>query len=363
MLTEKQMLLLSNLIYRREFTYLKTSKYKEGFTVEQILKEVSNSTQQAMTPEEWDAIYQIANSDPEILNLKITNINYEKETGAGMACFVDEKSGQAYAVYAGTGADEWRDDCVAGAQSDSVQQVKAKKWLDSLPYDNIIVSGHSKGGNKAMYVAVTSDKVSECYAFDGEGFSCEFCEKYKDRIEENKSKIHLIANHRDFVNILLLNIAGDTKYIDNDIGVSNASEYHAPNSLFKYSKDGKIEYSLGDIGEQDPAMQMFHEFTVYLIENATESEKVVALSVLGELTTKFLGGEDAHVREDILDVFGVEGGEVVLRYLTEYLQELRWKNPIKYNIYRGYFKEYIRDGITCGGIILLHYFQEYLEIP
>lgn len=352
-LTEEQLLLLNNLIYRSEFTKMNsdgTPVYKGktvGYILNIIIDANHGNTQETMTPEEWDAIYRLAESDSKILDLKVTEQYYEPETGAKMACFVDvDKNGneQAYAVYAGTGANEWRDDCVAGAMADSPQQEKALKWLEGTPYDNIIVSGHSKGGNKAMYVAITSDKVSECYAFDGEGFSKEFCDKYEDEIKERGNKIHLTANYRDFVNILLINIAGETKYIENSIGVANAGEYHAPNSLFKYDENGNIEYSLGEIGTQDLTMEMFHEFTVYLIENATETEKVLSLSVLGELLTKYLGGNDGVVRDDIIGMFGIEAGEIVIRYLTEYLQELRWKNPVKYYKYREAFKNYVRDG-------------------
>lgn len=107
--------------------------------------------------------------------------------GVKMACFVD-KNGQAYAVFAGTGANEWRDDCVTGTITDSPQQQKALDWFESLPYENVVVTGHSKGGNKAMYVSIVSDKAGECFAFDGEGFSREFCEKYKGQIEEKNRK-------------------------------------------------------------------------------------------------------------------------------------------------------------------------------
>ena len=346
-LTEEELLLLCNLIYRDKFS----EKYKINgnqkiATVRDILNKVEKENidpQQTMTPEEWEAIYEMAKSDPRILNLKVTKQYYGPETGARMACFVDS-DGQAYAVFAGTGENEWRDDCVAGTMSDSPQQEKALEWIEQLPYDNVIVAGHSKGGNKAMYVAVTSDKVSECYAYDGEGFSLEFCYKYFFDILKKKDKIHLTANYRDFVNVLLINIAGDTKYIKNDIGVANAAEYHAPNALFKYDKDGNIKYELGEIGEQDISMQMLHEYTVYLLQNATEAEKIEALSVLGEFATDLLGREEGVVREDIIDMFGVDGVEIVLRYFTKYLQDVKKEDNLKYIIYRKSFDAYIRDG-------------------
>lgn len=37
-------------------------------------------------------------------------------------------------------------------------------------YDSITVTGHSKGGNKAQYVTVLSDKVDRCISMDGQGF-------------------------------------------------------------------------------------------------------------------------------------------------------------------------------------------------
>lgn len=362
-LTEEELLLLCNLIYRKEFSAGKIDdRYNyEGLTVGEILSdcEKNNNTQQTMTPEEWAAIYEMAKSDPKILNLKVTNQYCEPETGAKMACFVDS-DGQAYAVFAGTGENEWRDDCVAGTMTDSPQQEKALEWIEQLPYDDIIVTGHSKGGNKAMYAAVTSDKVSECYAYDGQGFSLEFCNKYLIEILSKRDKIHLTANYRDFVNILLINIAGDTKYIKNDVGVANASEYHAPNALFKYEENGNIKYELGETGAQDISMQMFHEFTVYLLQNATEAEKIEVLSVMGELLTDLIGGENAVVREDIMDMFGVDGMEIALRYFTEYLQSVYKENPSKYYRYREYFEEYVRDG---SDIWLYKLIAMYSRIP
>ena len=346
-LTESQILLLNNIIYRSEFS----KPENLGLTIEEIfLKGVSNSEQQAMTPEEWDQIYAMVASDPVIKNLKVVSSKYEKETGAKMACFVDPRDGQAYAVFAGTGANEWRDDAVAGKETDSIQQQKALAWFNSLEYKNIIVSGHSKGGNKAMYVAIVSDNVAECYAFDGEGFSNEFLVKYREQIQEKASRIHLRANSRDFVNILLNYIPGiDIKYVHNNRdGIATPKDYHSPNALFLY-EDGKIVYQIGNLTDyQDPMMEMLHEFTVYLLNNASDAELILALSVLGELLTQFLGGENGIVREDILEMFGVEGLEIVLRYLTKYLQDLKVSDPDTYNKYRDAFRDFAGDAANGG---------------
>ena len=112
MLTETQLLLLSNLVYRNEFSNPEEFPNSENLEISEILEYASNSPQQTLTEEEWDAIYELAANNPEILNLRITNMNYEPDTGYN-DCFADE-SGQAYAVFAGTGANEWCDDCAAG---------------------------------------------------------------------------------------------------------------------------------------------------------------------------------------------------------------------------------------------------------
>lgn len=343
-MTEAQLLLLNNIMYRPEFS----DTEHEGFTIREIFEEgVGNSKQQEMTPEEWDEIYKMVAQDSEILDLKLYSTRYEEETGARMTCFVDA-NGQAYAVFAGTGPNEWRDDCVAGTMADSPQQEKALAWFESLPFDDIVVSGHSKGGNKAMYVTIVSDKAGDCYAFDGEGFSNEFCEKYAEQIQGKASRIHLRSNSRDFVNILLHCIAGDVKYVNNNEGISHAGEYHCPNALFAY-EDGKIIYEMGELTDyQDPAMEMMHHFTVYLLNNASEAEKILALSVLGELLTKYLGAEDGVVREDIIAMFGVEGVEIIIRYLTKYLQDLKISDPQSYKKYKEALGDFGSDALGSG---------------
>lgn len=59
--------------------------------------------------------------------------------------------------------------------------------INSLGYKNIVVSGHSKGGNLAEYVALLSDNVVRAISYDGQGFSNDFYEKHRN-INRNKSK-------------------------------------------------------------------------------------------------------------------------------------------------------------------------------
>ena len=351
MLSDTQILLLNNLIYLDPFTHAGDYTGTCGMTVGEVIELIDPERYASdfNTPDEIRDILEMAEGDSEISSLVLTFQNYEPETGAAMACFVDQ-NGEAYAVFSGTGGNEWRDDCTAGLEADSVQQVKAYEWIESLPYEGIHVSGHSKGGNKAMYVAVRSDKVIDCLAFDGEGFSNEFLEKYADRIKERVSRIRLIANYRDYVNVLLKRIPGiEIKYVDNKTGgISNAAEYHCPNALFKY-EDGKIVYSIGNLtDEQDPLMQMLHELSEFLIDHASPAEAILALSVLGELLEQYLGHGPAEVREDILEMFGVEGAEIILRYMSLYLRRVMITDPLKYFRYKAAFENLAGDALGFG---------------
>ena len=76
------------------------------------------------------------------------------------------------------------------------------------PYDSITVTGHSKGGNKAQYVTVLSDKVDRCISMDGQRFSQEFLNQYYAEIEKKGGCIKNYFLDGDFVSILLFPVLG-----------------------------------------------------------------------------------------------------------------------------------------------------------
>ena len=350
-MTVSQLLILNNLIYCKDFKQGTAEGKTVGDILQDMKKHPENYNNNAfMTTKEWEQVFNIADQDEEIRNLKVVSSNYEKDTDAGMACFAD-KDGNAYAVFCGTGRNEWRDDAVAGAQADSVQQKKALEWFDSLHdeygYDHINVSGHSKGGNKAMYVTIRSDYAGECYAFDGEGFSNEFCDKYSEQINQKAQNIHLRANYRDFVHPLLICIAGDVKYIKNDGGIGKIyAEYHSPNALFNYV-DGVPDGSIGPFTDrEDPAVEFIHDFSNYLMDNVPPAEKIVVLSALGELLQFGFKGE---LRKDIIDSSAIQGFDTLFRYLVEYLKDLKRSDPKKYKEYNIAITRYA-NGFFEGGL-------------
>ena len=103
------------------------------------------------------------------------------------ACFVDDVNNpkDVNIVFRGTGnAYEWRDNGKGGYVSETEQQLRAAKYVEDLPSewgDAMTVTGHSKGGNKAQFVTIATNRIAKCVSYDGQGFSKEFLEdpKYK----------------------------------------------------------------------------------------------------------------------------------------------------------------------------------------
>lgn len=136
---------------------------------EEALQELENSgkTFNYTGAEKWAAIIRQIKSDPDLYSLDIVN----KDDSVPALCFNDpDDPGHAVVVFKGTsGQDEWIDNAIGLGTSDTERQKAALEYIENLPYDSITVAGHSKGGNKAQYVTILSDKIDRCISMDEEG--------------------------------------------------------------------------------------------------------------------------------------------------------------------------------------------------
>ncbi|MBQ2963364.1 MAG: DUF2974 domain-containing protein [Clostridia bacterium] len=134
--------------------------------------------------------------------------------------FRDEKTGDIYIIYRGTGDGKWVDNGEGLVKAETVMQRRAAEFyddviraegLDKENPDNrrVIVSGHSKGGNLAQFVTMASEYaelVDVCYSIDGQGFSKEAIKSFKKRWGEDYQKIvdkmYSINGKNDYVHDL-----------------------------------------------------------------------------------------------------------------------------------------------------------------
>lgn len=284
-LSDAQLLMLDTLIY--------SGKCENNMDVRTILNNIENSGYNvkgaSMTPGEWkDLVMQIRN-EPNLLNYNLTNYP-GGDPNTRMGCFVDDPKNptDVNVIFQGTGSDyEWRDNGQGGYLTSTHQQEAAAAYINDLPPEygnNITVSGHSKGGNKAQYVTIVTDRVDRCVAYDGQGFSSEFIEneEYRQKIEERKMAITNYSAEYDPVNALLHPIAGRQIYLQTE-EQEGPFDYHKPNILL----DGAG--NLRPVGEPSWVTILVNEYSTYLIDNLDEPERSILLNNMMECVILAIG--------------------------------------------------------------------------
>jgi hypothetical protein len=275
---------------------------------------------------EWaDMIDAMKQSD--ICELKLRDVNIDNKIA--LSTYFTDKEGKAYVVFRGTAAGEWEDNFQAACVTETMQQQRALDYINSIDAENITVVGHSKGGNKAKYVALLSDKVDRCVSFDGQGFSRLFMDKYEDLIEANKDKITCYALDKDFVNILLYDVYNQKYYIKGH-GVSDFLQNHSPNSFFNFYYDGsgKALFYNFEQCKQDETMAALHSFVNYVDSTVPAEDRDELFSFLGTIAAMKMGkdkneGYTKDYKEDALMKFitkpeNADELGLLLAYILEY---------------------------------------------
>ncbi len=240
--------------------------------------------------DKWAAIIRQIKDDPDLYSLDIVN----KDDSVPAMCFNDPDDPEhAVVVFKGTsGQDEWVDNAIGLGTSDTERQKNALEYIENLPYDNITVAGHSKGGNKAQYVTILSDKIDRCISMDGQGFSQEFLDKYYAEIEKKGNSIKNYYLEGDFVSVLMFPVPGSDQICiagdDSVIGMEN----HAASSFYQFWQDEEGRWQIrcdGDgntillPGTREDVMVYLHEFTTFIINVMPEEERERAGDYIGHI--------------------------------------------------------------------------------
>ena len=225
-------------------------------------------------------------SQLEVLEKAIEEDNYLAESVIGNqihiknglnACTFTDQDGTVSVVFRGTGDGEWIDngEGLSGIPEENIyfqydrngdvigetviqndyatdQQVEALNWFNKTAAQNgwdentnIIISGHSKGGNKAQFITANSDLVDQCYNFNGQGFSPEalmaFQKKYGENYEKRRQKIYSFSAYNDYVNVLgtPLVLENQRYFLKAPIGDKDMMKYHNIEAML--DKNGKFK--------------------------------------------------------------------------------------------------------------------------
>lgn len=362
-LDDTQLLLLDTLIYRfdREVTVA------PGQMVSTIVRDLDSGLKERMNREDarmgtlvgeqmtfaqWFAVVDAVRRDSDLCRVRL-DAYHSDDRGAKMACFSDgdtaddaqSSAAQAisaarqdktnahrrgYVILAGTGSGEWPDNCSAAYLADSEQQLRALSWFEQtvIPrgYEHTIASGHSKGGNKAMYLAVQEpDALDAVVSFDGQGFSRQFLAAYEPAIRENAGKIRAYALDNDFVNGLLNPICP----AENRIFLKGEHEdipfaYHAPFSLLAPAASDPHRLTLRAPGRQDRLGQLSAAFTDYMQSETDDHDFRHVCNYLGELLecTTRSSWADAERRQQLVELSKSPDLALTAKYLTDFLRSV-----------------------------------------
>lgn len=218
-----------------------------------------------ISEEEALDIFERIDRDANLRSLHVTRKLEENDIRGVL--FSNEDESKSCLVFRGTGGtyDAWHDNVRGEHETDTKLQKIAADFVryECSNFNNISVTGHSKGGNLAQYVTVVcSSQISNCTSFDGQGFSKDFIKKYDKEIKESKDKIVSISAYNDYVNILLTPIAGTRLFVKNEgKNLDGHSSATLLNSI-RYNEDGSI--NLDD-------SRVFQGAVAWMLEETTDN--------------------------------------------------------------------------------------------
>ena len=272
-----------------------------------ILNEEGNSTY--MSGAEWAAVIKAIKADDSLMKLQISNTTSVKMRYGGyninaMTFYEKGDSNNAIVCFRGTlNGEEWEDNAEYLELASTDRNQSALLYVDSLPFKNVSVVGHSKGGNKAAYTYYNSDKVKYCLAMDAPGFPPEFYKENAAIISSKKGKIQSYVLESDFVNILMLPIPGAEYHYCKGYGLDGFFENHSPNSYFKvlYDSENRVSGLSGmtEVDTNTGAMKLLHDFTAFVAIEMPYGERIKVADYLGDFLKMALG-DKKYTKKDLV---------------------------------------------------------------
>jgi len=309
-LSEQQLLLLSNYAYFN----CSTNKGTIQENIDRLKNE--NGSFNIKLVEEQGATGDIISDDDavDILNRLqndeiLSKLHTERTINRGgirATLYTNDSNGEATLVFRGTGGTymAWQDNVLGEYETDTKIQRLAGDFVkyECGAYDDITVTGHSKGGNLSQYVTVVcGDQIDRCVSFDGQGFGSSFLEKYDSEIQTAKGKITSINGYNDFVNILLTPIAGTILYVNNQegLGLDMHSCYTMLSNGFfneegNFNRDFGVKPQLYMMSSAKKAGDAIVSFMEMLPGNGNEK----ATNVLGTITAAVFSADKGKEYED-----------------------------------------------------------------
>ena len=367
-----------------------------GHTVEYIVKDLMkrNLSEEAKSAVENLNTYLETHSDSGvgalILHSSSDQLGGDYKGAKGAAFYSTDETGAVkdmYVAFRGTGEGRWYDNGDAFDKKYSEYQQDAAQYFDYVmghedlkitSESNVITTGHSKGGNFAQFVALGSQNaylVDKCVSFDGQGFSPEAIEYFKelygeDFYRQQCEKMYSVSGDNDYVNVLGVKVIPErnTVYIETPTDVYDFPNGHA---LYRSDSDHKgnlFDYSAGEFYRTTENQRELSVFAKSLSDEIMklppEQREDVCRSLmsylerfLGDELTVGLGGETASFEEQLaffayIDVvvdeliYTKEGQDFINKSVNELIRNLI---PIDDDTFIGNIAVTVLSGFIQGG--------------
>lgn len=308
-------------------------------------KFVSEYESQLKSKDAFKILQEAVRNDSSLGQITLVNQSSTNSTGQWtddliQACTFRDADGNYYVTYRGTGDGRWADNGNGMTAPSTEMQEAAAAYFDQMAEQylidasnqgkQIIVSGHSKGGNEAQYVYMASrheEIIDYCISLDGQGFSQSAIENFKERFGEEYAEkldnMYSVNGINDFVHDLGIPIIpeentyfvgttgsgfGSLHALENMIG----SDSNAYTGLVWIDPSTGEPYEQGAIGQlanqiSETMMQMDPEdlngaaIAVMIFVDAAMNKKIDAL-LHGEFD-QYILGEISVNPADFIDLF------------------------------------------------------------
>ena len=189
------------------FSYLRLDKieFEEEETIENIAGKMQNiKKEEFLYNGDKELITNLGNSlrfkNMLITDYVKTNERKTEKQFSAVTIHISEK--EMYISFIGTDSSiyGWKEDFNMAFMDSVPCQIAGKEYLEKIaikyPNKRIRIGGHSKGGNVAIYAALTASKeiqnrVIKVYNYDGPGFNKEIINKYKENSILKKVETYL----------------------------------------------------------------------------------------------------------------------------------------------------------------------------
>ena len=235
------------------YMYLDYKEEREGLTINEILKELEEHPDYGgggIHQGEYTVLKEAA-QNPRIgeMTLYCQSSNMGYDSGTAACTFKSPGENSYYVVYRGTGDGEWPDNGIGMTSASTMQQERALSYFEEVvealelgERDHLVVTGHSKGGNKAQFVAMETRYdalVDVCYSVDGQGFSEDAIARWQERYgeeeyERRRRKLYGIHGENDYVSVLGNSVIpkDQIRYVRTPVEKSNFAGYHDIKYMF-----------------------------------------------------------------------------------------------------------------------------------